>query len=197
MNELKEKAYNYAEENVINVLKEAFAKVYSDGYRDGYKNREDEIPVDLRDNKTEFVDLGLPSGTLWAAHYEEENGNVRFLPYSVACEMNIPTEEQWNELVANCKRVFEIEYGHKPHPRLLSVSFVGRNGNFIKLPCCGMLKADSVDWNNFVCFWINENRGGDYKKLVRFSDSVGENGPIETKTEYEGFHLPVRLVRKQ
>jgi len=197
MNELKEKAYNYAEENVINVLKEAFAKVYSVGYRDGYKDREEEIPVDLRNNKTEYVDLGLPSGTLWAAHYEEENGSVRFLPYSVACEMNIPTEEQWNELVANCKRVFEIDHGHKPRPHLQSVSFVGRNGKFIKLQCCGILKADRVDRGDCVCFWINENRGGEYKKIICISDNVEENGPIKTTIEYEGFRLPVILVNKQ
>lgn len=35
MIELNEKADIYAEENVITVLKEAFAKVYADGYRDG------------------------------------------------------------------------------------------------------------------------------------------------------------------
>ena len=72
MIELKEKAGIYAEENVINVLKEAFAKVYADGYRDGYKDREDEIPVDIRGNKTEYVDLGLPSGTLWSTDYERD-----------------------------------------------------------------------------------------------------------------------------
>ena len=66
MEELREKANCYAEKNVINVLKEAFAKVYADGYRDGYKDRENEIPVDLRLSQTEFIDLGLPSGTLWA-----------------------------------------------------------------------------------------------------------------------------------
>lgn len=37
MIELNEKAGIYAEEKVINILKEAFAKVYADGYRDGYK----------------------------------------------------------------------------------------------------------------------------------------------------------------
>ena len=70
MIELNEKAGSYAEANVINVLKEAFAKVYADGYRDGYKDREEEIPVNMRPNQTKYVDLGLPSGTLWSDDYE-------------------------------------------------------------------------------------------------------------------------------
>ena len=49
MEELREKANNYVEENVNNVLKEAFAKVYADGYRDGYKDREEEIAINLQD----------------------------------------------------------------------------------------------------------------------------------------------------
>ena len=64
MEELKVKASNYAEENVLEVLKEAFAKVFADGYRDGYKDCKEEIPVDLSDDEVDYVDLGLPSGTL-------------------------------------------------------------------------------------------------------------------------------------
>ena len=58
MEELKVKANSYAEDNVINVLKEAFAKVYADGYCDGYKDRDKEIPVDLRTNQTKYGRIG-------------------------------------------------------------------------------------------------------------------------------------------
>lgn len=103
MVELKEKASSYAEENVINVLKEAFAKVYADGYRDGYKDRENEIPVDLRDSITEYVELGLPSGTLWSTDFEKEDGNVCYMTYGDASKFNITTICQWNELVQKCQ----------------------------------------------------------------------------------------------
>ena len=62
MVELKDKANNYAEENVISVLKEAFAKVYADGYRDGYKDCKKEVPLDLHDSKPEFIDFDSPHG---------------------------------------------------------------------------------------------------------------------------------------
>ena len=57
MEELKVLANSYAEENVINVLKESLAKVYADGYRDGYKARKEEFPIDFCENETEFVDV--------------------------------------------------------------------------------------------------------------------------------------------
>ena len=75
MNELSLKAENYAAEKMNELMAKAIAQAYADGYRDGYCERQQEIPVDLRDNKTEYVDLGLSSGTLWSADYERENGN--------------------------------------------------------------------------------------------------------------------------
>lgn len=63
MIELKEKASNYAEENVINILKDAFARVYADGYRDGYKDCKMKVPFDLHDNKTELVNHDMPIKT--------------------------------------------------------------------------------------------------------------------------------------
>ena len=102
MIELKEKANNFAEENILEVLKEACSKVYAEGYRDGYKDRDAEISVDLRDNKTEYVDLGLPSGTLWAKNDESIDGERIYLPYVSALHMYLPTAEQWNELQNDC-----------------------------------------------------------------------------------------------
>ena len=93
MIELQEKANGFAEENILEVLKEACSKVYAEGYRNGYKDRDAEISVDLRDNKTEYVDLGLPSGTLWAVDYEKEGNNNIYLPYDQAAQFGIPTEE--------------------------------------------------------------------------------------------------------
>ena len=66
MKELIEVANNYAENKTNEVLTSAIAQAYADGYKDGYRDREEEIPVDIRFKKTEYVDLGLPSGTLWA-----------------------------------------------------------------------------------------------------------------------------------
>ena len=98
MKELKELSANYATEKTNEMMSQIVAQAFADGYRMGYKDREDEIPVDLRDGNTEYVDLGLPSGTLWAADYEKEEGNRMYIPYSRASLLNIPTKDQWKEL---------------------------------------------------------------------------------------------------
>lgn len=65
-----EKADKYAAGKANKAITNAIAQAYIEGYKAGYKDCEMEIPVDLRDDKTEYVDLGLPSGTLWATKYE-------------------------------------------------------------------------------------------------------------------------------
>jgi hypothetical protein len=106
MKELREKASVYAEENVINVLKEAFAKVYADGYRAGYNDCREDVLVDLRENKTKYVDLGLPSGTLWAEDYEKDGDDYLYMSPEIARTNNLPTITQWKELRNTCKWEF-------------------------------------------------------------------------------------------
>ena len=63
--------------------------------------------VDAVDNVSEFVDLGLPSGTLWCKHNygantEEEYGD--YLTYNEARDLDIvvSSKEDFEELIANC-----------------------------------------------------------------------------------------------
>ena len=77
MKELKELSANYATEKTNEMMSQIVAQAFADGYRMGYKDREDEIPVDLRDGKTKFVDLGLPSGTLWSSDFEKNSNAIK------------------------------------------------------------------------------------------------------------------------
>jgi hypothetical protein len=182
MVELKEKANNYAEENVINVLKEAFAKVYADGYRDGYKDREEEIPVDLRDNKTEYVDLGLPSGTLWAKDYERVDSKLRYLPFDQAKKYSIPTMEQWEELCNKCQWVNDNG----------SFACVGVNGNSIYFDCTGYIKVtQQITEPRTVKYWICSD-GNECKAACL---SSGNQVLRNTNPFFSGFKLPIRLIR--
>ena len=56
MENLNERAANYAAEKANELLANAIAQAYADGYCDGYKDREEEIPVDLLNEKKEFID---------------------------------------------------------------------------------------------------------------------------------------------
>lgn len=199
MVELKEKANNYAEENVINVLKEAFAKVYADGYRDGYKDREEEIPVDLRAKKTEFIDLGLPSGTLWAKDYEKIDKEVAFLPYCKASNYGIPTEAQWAELLENCKWKGDFSSSGLS---FYGVSCIGPNGNSVRFRSLGYMvdenRTEDVNYGGgSVYFWLSDDEECNEKKCIRIVGGENRVPHKEVKKIFSGYKLPICLVKNK
>lgn len=188
MIELNEKASHYAEENVINVLKEAFAKVYADGYRDGYKDREEEIPIDLRTNKTKYVNLGLPSGTLWSADFELNGEETTYLPYEEAEKYDIPTKEQFNELLESCQ--WEFKYINSTSRKY---TCVGPNGNHIVFYSRGYKIAGSKRDFEKIFFWIKSDTDSSTKEAVYL---YYNSGVIKKLTEmFSGKMLPLRLVK--
>lgn len=187
MIELNEKAGIYAEENVINVLKEAFAKVYADGYRDGYKDREEEIPMDIRFKTTEYVDLGLPSGTLWAKEYEKDNGFLHMLHNEAMC-YNIPTEEQWKELTDNCMCV---RYVKNSIDR--GFDFVGPNGNCLRFQETSYIK-NKLFRPGEVQFWLKDEENCNEKNGANVYFDKGKFMK-QIRKYFMGYKLPIRLVR--
>ena len=133
MEELRKKAINYAEKNFKEVMKEAFAMVYADGYRDGYNDCQGKKPVNLCDGYREYVDLGLPSGTLWSDDYERVDGSIMFQTYDKAAQQNIPTKEQCEELLRFCK------FSVSPGP---VYECVGPNGNYVRFRSTGYIRTE-------------------------------------------------------
>ncbi len=202
MEKLSEKAYSYAEENVLEILKEAFAKVYADGYHDGYKDCKEEIPIDIRSVIEKYVDLGLPSGTLWAAGYEtDKNGELLFLTYEKATAYSIPTEEQWKELLDYCR--FDFHYSSSGLS-FYGVTCIGPNGNTIKFRSEGyMVDAKLVHKNvsygggGSVYFWICNKGNGVEKEAVVISSGTNSIKNFGLANVFSGYRLPIRLVKKR
>jgi len=189
--ELTERAGNYAEGKANEAITKAIAQAYADGYRDGYKDREEEIPVDLRDNKTEYVDLGLPSGTLWSNDYEKENGKILYLPYGKAAKYDIPTKEQWKELLEYCRVEFHFQF------RVLnSVSYIGPNGNSIRFESIGCKKEDTISCPGVVYFWILDDEDSVMKNAIESYNAV-YNVNVRFGKVFCGYKLPLRLVRQK
>ena len=186
--ELIDKAENYAAEKTNEVIIKAIAQAYADGYRDGYKDREEEIPIDLRDNKTEYVDLGLPSGTLWAKEFENKDGKPQYLPYDIAKNMNLPTEEQLNELINECKWTMELG----------DFCCIGPNGTCLYFNRNGYYQAKLIlSSPNDAIFWIIDNEdNGNFKMAGRFFNKNNNAFP-SSSNYFSGYKLPVRLVRKK
>ncbi len=187
MEQLREKANNYAEENVISILKEAFAKVYADGYRDGYKDCQDHVSVNLCVSNTEYIDLGLPSGTLWSADYEKEANDYIFEPYQLASTKAIPTRAQWNELKRCAKWEFIGEDGV-----LEIVKCTGPNGNSILFQPVGGMRFTKKVQSGGVLFWVNSTS---IKNCAVHLWKYNNEGNEDTDRQSSDLKLPVRLVR--
>lgn len=189
MKELKETSSNYAMERSNDLFSQVVAKVYADGYRQGYMDREDEIPVDLRESKTEFIDLGLPSGTMWAKEFEQDGDKVHYLPYCDASTLSLPTEEQWNELLSFCRWEFTYvnDFSRK-------YDCIGPNGKVITFKSYGFHKVDGIIvQGERIFFWLKDPSEEPDKKLVYMYYDRGQIKNISKS--FMGFKYPVRLVQ--
>lgn len=99
----------------------------------------------------EYVDLGLPSGTLWAtcnigAKRPEEFGN--YLDYNQAQKYQCPSEAQFIEVIKYCNW-FYCSKNNIP-----GYLVIGKNGNSIFLPAAGYRSGASSDFvGEFGYYW--------------------------------------------
>ena len=104
----------------------------------------DEVRASIHEDEREFVDLGLPSGTLWAADNEE--GYYTFSEATERFGDNLPNIVQCAELVQYCKSEWDNERK--------GLVFTGPNGNCIFILASGYFSNGSAD-NVGACgyFW--------------------------------------------
>ena len=190
-----EQADRYAEGKANDAITKAIAAAYIEGYKAGYKDREEEIPLELRDEKTEYVDLGLPSHTLWSIDYEKLNGERLYLPYIKADLMKLPTKEQWKELFTICK----WEFDYYSDLDLKKARCVGPNGQILTFDITGMMKSSGKTESYKAFFWLKNDNENNEKESVRlYNDGKYRNfksGYGEVETNFSGYRLPVRTVR--
>lgn len=132
----------------------------------------------------EYIDLGLPSGTLWA-----DTNKRGFLTFDEAVEKfgdSLPTIEQWKELQEYCA----WRWDDKRKGRIVT----GSNGNSIFLPAMGYREGQLVryDAGFFGYYWSSSTYMDiPYSAwyIYFYSDNVYRNGGIR----YDG--LSVRLIK--
>ena len=189
---LNERAANYAAEKTNELLANAIAQAYANGYRDGIKSSSFVVTAGVK-----FVDLGLPSGTMWADKFLMENDGVSYLPYKDADLKNIPTEEQWDELWNSCQWKYDLDDSRE----LLKAYCVGPNGNVLEFETTGYIEAASISHSYMVKFWIKDCRDVDIKHsaTISFGGTYNYRRGLENATSdlFSGYRLPVMLVRKK
>ena len=199
MGNINIKAEKYAEGKAYEAMTKAIAEAYAEGFKDGYKTREEEIPVDFRDNKTEYVDLGLPSGTLWAADYEKEDGKIVYKPYPSTGDYKLPTEEQWNELKEYCKWEYRFKnIGYNCRKYVIELAFcIGPNGNILRFSPTGCIHASEIVDRDEIIFWILECEECLEKKSAKIYTDKDDTTDthIRIRGQFSGYKLPIRLVR--
>lgn len=135
-----------------------------------------------------YVDLGLPSGTLW-----KNKNEVEFYTFEQALSAfgnNLPNREQLEELKNSCKWIWS-DSGYK---------VVGPNGKFIFLPAASyrdcnwdLVKFDDKGYYAGL-YWSSSRSGSDAAYSLGFSSDKGVR--INDNGSKMCYGLSVRLVAK-
>lgn len=100
----KDKVQEYVEGKVTDALNKVVADAYLAGYNAGYQDGYNKVVKDSVSEGSEFVDLGLPSGTLWSSDYvKDDNDKAIYVAQENGADYEIPTYEQFKELMDECK----------------------------------------------------------------------------------------------
>ena len=133
-----------------------------------------------------YVDLGLPSGTLWAAsnaHLDE----CQFCTHKEAVEEfgdKLPSDEAWLELLVNCRA--------KWNKWRKGYTITGPNGNSIFLPANGIegiLNKGFTGW-----YWSSTEIIQGKGEMITFDIDNKPRFPLVTAKE--NTCCSVRLIRK-
>lgn len=177
-------------ESIKQLIKDAFLK----GYEAGAANK----PSSVNINGMNFVDLGLPSGTLWASPKKKTIGYGMGYPkysYSEIKDENIPTIHDVEELLKNCKTTtdsHDVVILVGPLGNVLKVytkDFLTYNGQYAnKNPFQGEETPEDANY-----FWIKSDVSGNTAKVL----GIFNDGSICVREHFIGFKLPVFLVKRK
>lgn len=184
--DILQQAEKYAEGKANQAITKAIADAYAEGYKAGYNDRENEIPAEFRDDGTEYVDLGLPSGTLWAADWEKRDKAIIYASYDEARTLNLPTREQIDELLNVCRWDYSKPFNG------LRYDCIGPNGAVINFQAKGFKKSTGGYEYESSFFWFrtSEDTADNEKSAVVINKSSRSVISL-----FSGYHLPIRLVR--
>ena len=198
MDNLNERAANYAAEKTNELLTKAIAQAYADGYRDGYKDRDDGIKRSNLNRDIELVDLGLPSGTKWSTKLMGEDGFADYLSYADAASFELPTIEQVEELAKHCKWQGDRS---STGQTFWGAKCIGKNGKDIYIRSWGYKEGDRLCFHGFgadtIFFWIRNEDEEDEMKAIKLYNVKDEKPKMEIVKLFSGYRLPVMLVRKK
>lgn len=186
---ITEKSKEYAKGKALEVITAAIEQAYEDGYNDGMRHIENEKLEAIKDG-VEYVDLCLPSGTLWSSRYlKNDKGNKGCLPYLEASKLNLPTKEQFEELCRECfPSVANTTNYH-------GIKFIGKNGESIIIEYFTCNELANLDTKNVFNFWLKDDENSNERLSANIKIENNKAIPI-FENVYMGLKLPIMLVRE-
>lgn len=199
--------YSTEDHSTLHVPKLSLDKYRNDKYWNGFKYYsalpEDDPLINPIDEigGHEYVDLGLPSGRLWAktnygAYSEDDSGeyinwnNRNVVSQNWGSDWGVPTYEDLLELYNNCD--YYWTYNKK---EILGCVFKGRNGNSIFLPASGYWLIHSYGNVGFISYWTDtKSATPNYARCLTGWKNEGINPNDEI--DYTQYLLPIRPVVK-
>ena len=145
--------------------------------------------IDLTEKKKKaqvFVDLGLPSGTLWR-DMNEEAGLMTYEDALATYGKQLPSKKQYTELLEKCTWKKLKNGGYK---------VVGPNGNYIVFPYDGFINCTGElrGVNEFGDYWTSTAKEGSEEAWrVVFSDKKEPSIILHNRCYARG----IRIVKKQ
>lgn len=142
--------------------------------------------------KQEFVDLGLPSGTLWAKHNVQIGDKKHFThdeAIKIAKDMHLPlpTKDDFRELMYECKWKWTTLFG-----KIKGYKITGPNGKSIFLSSAGYYDGTSLyDAGSDGIYWSTRYYSSSDAYYLVFGSS--------SKGMYDGgryYGLSIRLIKR-
>lgn len=186
--DIKERSRKYAEGKALSAIEAAIEQAYIDGYNDGLKHLENEKLETMKEG-VEYVDLGLPSGTLWSSTCINDGKKYRLLPYIEASKLSIPTKEQFEELYSYCKCQREYK-----KIEVVGYSLIAESGKKITIP--HVKEYEFSNLRQTLYFWLKDDSESNEKDCAAV-DSCNNVQPFLTKKYFMGYQLPIMLVKNK
>lgn len=191
-----DKAKEYAEGKATKALNPVVTDAYMAGYNAGYQDGVNKVAKEVVLEETEYVDLGLPSGTLWSSDYvKDDNDKAIYVTQENSADYKIPSNEQWTELMDECKWEQKSEknwteggfyYWHE------WVVCLGPNGSKVTFEKTGLYEAtDCRSRKEEILFWLN-NKEYFHRNCANITLN---NLEVGLENVFSGYKLPIRLVK--
>ena len=188
----EELAAQFAEQKVEELTK-AIKEAYLKGYEQGSLDNSGTVSI----NNVSYVDLGLPSGTLWSEYplfHLDYGYKQKRLSYVEAARLPIPTKEQWDEVCQLCR--FEKEKIIGPSGKRIGYKWAP-GGYLIHDLGEGCKKGEQMYWLKGEVDSNNEAPTMIYDLEITGQFNFIKNHIKGSSRHFTGYKLPVFLVKNK